>query len=42
MATGLISRHQPGGFTIFMFKPMGVRRKTKEETEEILGRAQGK
>jgi hypothetical protein len=37
MATGLMSRHQPGEFTLFMFKPMSLRRgRTKDETEEML------
>jgi hypothetical protein len=41
MATGVMSRHQPGGFTLFMFKPMGLRRRTKDETKEMLRSAMG-
>jgi hypothetical protein len=41
MATGLMSRHQPGGFTLFMFKPNSLRRRTKDETEEMLRSAMG-
>jgi hypothetical protein len=42
MATGLMSHHQPGGgFTLFMFKPMSLRRRTKDETHEILRSAMG-
>jgi hypothetical protein len=41
MATGLMSRHQPGGFTLFMFKPMSLRRRTKDETEVMLRSTMG-
>jgi hypothetical protein len=41
MATGLMSHHQPGGFTLFMFKPNSLRRRTKDETEEMLRSAMG-
>jgi hypothetical protein len=42
MATGLMSCHQPrGGFTLFMFKPMSLRRRTKDKTKEMLRSAMG-
>ena len=43
MAMDLKSRHQLGGFTLFMFKPtMSLQRRTKDETEAMLRSAMGK
>jgi hypothetical protein len=41
MVTGLMSRIQPGGFTLFMFKPMSLRRRSKDETKEMLRSTMG-
>jgi hypothetical protein len=43
MAMDLKSRHQLGGFTLFMFKPtVSLQRRTKDETEAMLRSAMGK